>query len=368
MLPGSRAAKGFGCAVALSVSLVVSSALAQTDEERAGARAAATAGAQAFAEKRWTDALDLFTRAESLVHAPPHLLYMARANANLGKLVRARELYLKLQRETLAATAPQAFRDAVRDAGTELAAIEPRIPYVTVNVEGAGSEPVVVTQDGSQVSAALIGVPRPVDPGEHEYKATSGGLASEVSKVKVDEGKRVSVVLKLAAGGAAPPGPGTPPGGGDAPPPGGETKGPGEGGEGAGVKVGTDTPPSNDGLRYASYGAFGVGALGLVAGTIFVLQSSSKRSEADDLTAKTCPNGCSAEAGKPIADLDDQARSAQTLGIVGYAVGAVGIGAGITLFILSNKKSDAPATSLTPVRPRITPYIGYGSAGVFGTF
>jgi hypothetical protein len=33
------------------------------------------------------DALDLFSRAESIIHAPPHLLYIARAHDKLGKLV-----------------------------------------------------------------------------------------------------------------------------------------------------------------------------------------------------------------------------------------------------------------------------------------
>src|SRR5258706_10178573 len=79
---------------------------AQTDEERAGARAAATQGADAFSQNRYADALDLFARAESLVHSPSHLLYMARSLEKLGKLVRARETYLKITRERLEPTAP----------------------------------------------------------------------------------------------------------------------------------------------------------------------------------------------------------------------------------------------------------------------
>jgi len=58
-------------------------AFAQSDEQRAGARTLATEGAQAFNESRFKDAVDLFSKAESLVHAPPHLLFMARAHAKL---------------------------------------------------------------------------------------------------------------------------------------------------------------------------------------------------------------------------------------------------------------------------------------------
>jgi hypothetical protein len=54
---------------------------AQNDEDRAGARTMATEGAKAFAAQRWSEAIDLFTRAEALVHAPSHLLFLARARA-----------------------------------------------------------------------------------------------------------------------------------------------------------------------------------------------------------------------------------------------------------------------------------------------
>src|SRR4051794_4053633 len=74
-------------------------ARAQTDEERAAARAAATEGAKAYDEKRYGDAVELFLKAESLLHAPPHLLYLARSYEKLGKLVKAQETYSKLTHE-----------------------------------------------------------------------------------------------------------------------------------------------------------------------------------------------------------------------------------------------------------------------------
>ncbi|MGC4065119.1 MAG: hypothetical protein QM784_10830 [Polyangiaceae bacterium] len=62
-----------------------------------------------------------FNRAEKLVHAPTHLLYIARSNVKLGYLVRAQEAYQQLIREQLGASAPQAFRDAQGAAERELA-------------------------------------------------------------------------------------------------------------------------------------------------------------------------------------------------------------------------------------------------------
>jgi hypothetical protein len=104
---------------------------AQTDQERAGARAAATQGAEAFSQKRYADAVDLFTRAESLVHSPSHLLYMARSFEKLGKLVQAREAYLKITREPIGPTTPAAFKSAKDEAQSALSSLEPRVPYVT---------------------------------------------------------------------------------------------------------------------------------------------------------------------------------------------------------------------------------------------
>src|SRR5260221_11075432 len=81
--------------------LILSShpARAASEEDRAGARAAATQGEAAYNQKRWADALDLFSRAESLGHSPLHLLFKARALAELGQLVKARETYLEIPRE-----------------------------------------------------------------------------------------------------------------------------------------------------------------------------------------------------------------------------------------------------------------------------
>src|SRR5882672_8884201 len=95
-------------------------------------------------------------------------------------------------------------RAADADAEKELEAIEPRVPYVSVVVQGGGPKPVTVAMDGVQVPAALIGVPRPIDPGEHRFEAVSEGMDSAVSSIAVREGRSETVMLTLhpAAGGA----------------------------------------------------------------------------------------------------------------------------------------------------------------------
>jgi hypothetical protein len=347
------------CALTLYATCGVTSlstpALGQTDEERAGARAAATEGANAFSEGRYADAIDLFSRAESIIHAPPHLLYIARAQEKLGKLVKAREVYLKLTRETLAPGAPKQFRDAQEAAQKELAALEPRLPYVSVVVQGAGPLPVTVTMDGLKVPQALVGVPRPVDPGEHRFQAFAEGMETNLSSVTVREGARETVVLTLQQASATSPAPGTETVATTAPASASNTGEP--------PADSASTSSGTNGMRIGSYAALGVGVVGLAVGTIFTLQAAGKRSDWEELC--TGPGGaCPPEKKDEISGLRDDEKSASTIGMVGFIVGGVGIATGVTLFLLSGS-SDS---SKTAGAPRLRPWLGVGSAGLDGTF
>src|SRR5260221_11311671 len=173
-------------------------AFSQTDEQRAGARSLATEGASAFSDGRYKDAVDLFSKAESLVHAPPHLLFMARAHTKLGQFVKAREAYLKITKEQLAPNAPQAFRDAQGAAPRELAAIDPKIGAVTVKVEGAeAAKDLQVKVDGVAISSVLVGVSQPIDPGDHKIEAIATGFRPHPRLLKIGEGEKTSTSLKL---------------------------------------------------------------------------------------------------------------------------------------------------------------------------
>jgi len=316
-------------------------------------------GASAFQEKRWADAIDLFKRAESLVHAPPHLLFMARAQVEVGQLVAARENYMRIIRESISADAPKAFRDAQAAANSELPALEPRIPTLTVKIKGNDGKPVTVTIDGKNMPPALVGAPRPTDPGEHKLQAGAAGMASDIATIVLKEGARETVTLELVAGKAAAAAGETVP-----------TTGPAAGPAGSAVASGeasadqTSVTGGSNGLRIASYALLGVGVVGLGAGTFFGLQSMNKRSEADDL----CPNpsSCDVRQRDEVNGLDDDARSAQTLATIGFIAGGVGVAAGVTLFVLSGKKKEQAATSTH--KRELRPWLGPASVGVSGTF
>jgi hypothetical protein len=343
-------------------------AFAQTDEQRAGARSLATEGAQAFNEGRFKDAVDLFAKAESLMHAPPHLLFAARAHAKLGQYVKAREAYLKVIKEQLPPNAPQAFRDAQTAAEEERKQVEPHIGRLTIKVEGAeAAKDLVVAVDGQPIPLVLLGVPQPMDPGAHTVTATATGFKGAPVTASLTDAGVGAVSVKMEVDESAPP-PTAPPAaaaGGLA-----LTTAP------SGAPPSDSGPRGNNPMRIGSYVGFGVGAVGVVLGTVFVMKSSSKRKDANDATetlesiGSTSGGPCSVAGGtcradipqaEKVSDLDDRARTAKTLGIVGYVVGGVGVAAGVTLFILSNEKTESNSAF-------VAPYVGLGGVGVRGAF
>jgi hypothetical protein len=316
-------------------------AVGQTADERAAARALALEGSTAFKEQRWEDAIRYFMKAEDLVHAPPHLLFSAKAHIELKRLVEANDLLLKVKNETLPPNAPPAFQRAQEEAFELLQQLKPRMSYLAVDVKNAGTAPLEIRVDSVKLDAVFRGVPKAVNPGEHKVSALSDGLRADEQSVQVAEGERKRVELELRPDPsarltplAAPPQPAA------AEPAAAEPAAPAPA---SATAPGPDTGPSQEEkpgwLKIAPYAAFGVGAVGLGLGTVFALDSASKRSEADDeadALEERCGDRCPANdpAARKIDGLDADAGSAQTLAIVGFVVGGVGVAAGTTLLVL----------------------------------
>lgn len=337
--------------------------LAQSDEQRANARALADQGAQAFSEARWQDAIDFFDRAESLLDAPTHLLFSARAHAKLHHYVKARELYLRIIRTQLAENAPRAFKNAQTSANEELSDVVPHIGQLTIVLRGPEPKTAKVTLDGAPMQSVLIGVSRPIDPGTHQVQADAPGFSAQTKEVSVPDGGKASVTIELPRGETPPSEPATPVTTPSASEPTSAPLAP----YANDASASTDVKPSStsNGKKIASYAAFGVGAVGLGAGAFFLAGSASKRSQADK-KFQECggATGCTNEnpLSGQVDSLDQSARSAQTLAIVGFAVGATAVGTGVVLLLLGKH----PAKSQSGLS--VSPVFGLGSAGLRGSF
>jgi hypothetical protein len=344
----ARAVRSPGTALAACLTVFVAQgaalpeARAQTDADRAAARAAATEGLRAFQEGRFQDAVDFCSRAEALMHAPTHLLLVARAQAKLGHLVEAQEAYFRIKRDHLAADAPRAFVDAQSSAADEQAALGPRIPTLKVTLEGAPAKDVTLTIDGQAVPSALLGLARPINPGQHTVAARSPEAESDTASVMVPEGAAQAVTLTLhpvAVSGTAP----VPATSGPEPSPAAPERAAGGG----------------HGLRVAGWISVGVGVVGAAVGTVFILKNGSDLNSANALCgSSSCPQSKRAQ----IDSLDASASQASTIAWVSYGVGVAGLGAGVAMLVMSGGKSAPPpqAAGLAGARP----WVGPGSAGV----
>lgn len=347
--------------IALSLGSTHLVAFAQTDAERAGARAAAAEGLKAYNDKKYAESIDLFTRAESLVHAPPHLLYLARSYVGLGQLVKAQETYSKITHETIAPEKPKAFHDAKAAAEKEMSELEPRIPAVKVIVQGApAGKTLKVTIDGNDIPPALVGLSSPVDPGEHKFIATTEGMASDPVTLTIKEGGRETVTLALKASTTA-----------VVPV---DNKGTENPGISAPIDGSTTAPstgtgsqpeaPSSGKSNVPAYVLLGVGAVGLGLGTVFFLGGVSKSNQANDL-CNLPGGGCPSDKKDQIDSLDSSAKTGKMLGFIGWGVGGAAAITGIVLLVSGGKSSSSQTSGRAPT---ITPWVGLGSAGVSGAF
>jgi len=301
--------------------------------DRATARSLATEGYWALHDKRYAEAADRFGRADALVHAPTLTLDLARSLVGLGQFVEAQERYELIIREGVDAKAPPSWQRALSDAKTELAALRPRLAWVTITV--AGGTDAHVTIDGVAVPAAAIGVRRAINPGAHDFAVGAKGYVGSRQALSLSEGQEGSVTLELKLD-------------------------PTQQSAEPEVVAPQPTPvaaPAAAPNRTPAYVAFGVAGAGLVVGAVTGALWLGKRSTLENACAD--PNNCPPEQS-------DNVDSFHTLGYVsgaGFIVAATGIATGVTLWALENRSSASTTRGLV-----VRPYLGFGSVGAVGSF
>jgi hypothetical protein len=319
--------------LSISLALLAPSALAEPSAaDRATARTLAQEGQHALEGRNYAMAIDKFSRADALVHAPTLLLGLARAQVGATKLVEAQENYNRIIREGVPPNSPKSWSKAVDDANKEVGAISPRIPWVTISVLGPSNPEVVV--DSTPVPQASLGVKRAINPGTHKIKVSAEGYHPQEKVVALTEGQSLAVNIELEQAPQEAPAPAT--------------------------KVATtpaiDTSVSSGGewRKTVAYVALGVGGASLIVGGVAGGLAITKHSQLSD----ECPNDT---CGSTQSANVDTYRRLGTIADVGFIVGGVGIATGIILLVTQPKETSAAGTKLTP-------YIGLGGAGVNGVF
>lgn len=320
-----------GLAVVISLAVRTHPAGAVTDSDKQAIRVLANDGAADYAKGRFEPAREKFTRAFAIAKVPRLALLAARANEKLGRLVAAYELYrqaIALERNDLWLAKTQ--EQAQAEAKQELAALQPRIPRLTIRVEGASAAEVTVSVDGEAVPSALLGIERYVDPGTRSLVGTFGAQQLEQSVI-LAEGEKKQALLKFEPS-DAPAGPDVAAANQTHQSPSGSSA------SAASLQV-TDSPPVGRTQRTVGWVGVGVGAAGLVLGATAGAIVAGKYS---DLNENCKDRSCDPAYESRVNSYDRW----QTLSTVGFIVGGVGLATGITLLLTSPKRESKPSVSL----------------------
>jgi len=227
-------------------------------------------------------------------------------------------------------------------------ALEPRLSRVTIEVPEALAS-AEVRRDGEFVPASAWGTPIPTDPGPHTIEVTAAGhkpwkhdftLAAESDAQVV----RVPMLEPEQTRAATP------------------TQAPLQ-----------DSAPTESAdskqkrqLRIASYAALGVSVVGAGLGTWFAVSSKNAYDDANEF-CPSFPCRLTADQNDERNDLADEGKSFKTASIISFVAAGLGLGAGITLFVLSSDSSES-APGAPTAKVTWTPGGGLGSFALEGSF
>lgn len=311
--PTFRGIKRWLCLAALLGALAPRAAVAQLKDPAAAealfreGRALSDAGdiAGACAKFRESDRLD---------PAVGTTFNIADCEERLGHLARAWTLFDEVAQRLPAADKRRAV------AQKRAAALEPRLPKLSVRLAPGAPEGARVVRDGVELGSASQGSPLPVDPGEHVVVVSAPGRAERSFKLMISEREirtlEVAPGDRLASASAASEQP--PP----QPPP-------------------AAAPAPKSKSKVLGYVLGGVGVAGLATGAVagaLVLQKKGVVEDHCDADKRCDDQGI------------DATQSGKTLGVVttvGLVSGVVGLGAGAYLILRAGPSNDGSAASVT---------------------
>jgi hypothetical protein len=320
--------------IVLGVSLQAS---AQTVDEgtRAAARDLGYAGVEAYEAGDFAAASAKLDKAFRVLKAPSLGLWSARALLKLGQLLEASERLREVGLLKVRGGDVEVQKQAQADAARELEALVPRIPGITLKLEGGVSPDDQLTLDGVPLATELVGENRPVNPGRHRLEARRGDALAE-AEVSVAEGEKKTVVLRFKNAPSSP--------------------SPSSGSEVPASPVASTSPaadkPGSPG-RTLGFVALAAGGVGLGVGAVTGLMAKGKYGEIESNPR------CEGDACAPSEEgLVDSYSSLRTFSTVGFVAGGVLAATGVVL-VLTSKPSSKRQTGL-----RINP----GSVALFGRF
>lgn len=302
----------------------IAAAPASDASRREQARTLAGRGFAALQRRDYAAAEDFFRRADELVHAPTLVVDHARALVGLGRLVEGHEGFAQVLREGVPANAPWQWKKAIEEAAAELAAVEPRLSWLTINVKGAAHARVDI--DGKPVPEAVWGIRRATNPGSHIIIARAERYLPAQESVSLREGQSAAVQLNLEPDPNA-------------------------------VQAEAAPPPSPEVIVVAAHPApkthdrtlatilLAAGGVGLATGVVTGVVALRARSDLRSSCAGTVCLPNNDDEYSLYRQKRDRYRGFGTASGVGFAVGAAATLAGAALLVFSRKEDTAARES-----------------------
>lgn len=287
-------------------------------------------GRAAAIAKNWEVACKKFQESHDREPAPGTLLNLADCEENRGLLTNAFSHFESASRLF------KAGDERVNYAKQRMAALDRRIPRLTLRLSPSTPTGANVSRDGVQVDAALLGRPASVNPGEHVVVVRAPGRTDMKSTVRLAEGE--SRELELSAG--TPVESGVAAAAAPAAASGALASSSTAGTPAAHPALQSDTGAADSDSGHSTTRTLGLGllvgggaalALGVTGGIITLGKKSTVDSH--------CTPGCD-QTG---TDAQSSGKTWSTIGTIGVIAGVAGLGAG-TYFVLSSKPNSSQTT------------------------
>jgi hypothetical protein len=295
--------------------------------ETAAARSLAVDGLKLAQSGNCAEAVPKLERAEKLYHAPVVASRLGECYVSLGRLVEGTEILRKVLREPQPAEPTPALTKALERAQKALDAAKPRIAGLTVKV--AAVSDLTVKVDGNAVASALLDTEIPSDPGDHTVEASAPGFLKSSTRISVSEGERKTVTLTLtrdpygSTAAAASPAASSP----STTSPSSRAAPPAETPASSAAQV-SARPPN----RTAAYLALGLGAAGIGVGSVLGVMTVKQH---DDLQSSCPSDTCPKDQQQDL----DAAKRLGNFSTVAFGVGAAGLVLGTVLYFTAGPSS-----------------------------
>ncbi|MBK7582963.1 MAG: PEGA domain-containing protein [Myxococcales bacterium] len=334
------------CTATLLLSLSSIALAQESASDKAAADALFDDAKKLMAAEKWDEACPKLAESLKLSQRLGTLLNLANCHAEQGKTASAWAEF----NEAAAIAKRDKSKQREKFARTHVQQLEKRLARVSFKLPN-GLEGATLEIDGTAVGTSALGTALPIDPGTHEVKVSAPGKKTWTKQLHIEGEARTTTVEvpALEAEEAAP--------------------------AAAAEKAPTsERAPTEKPAQKASPGggstlgwvALGVGVVGVGVGSYFGLKTFSKKNESKDQCGEAIgqsdPNRCTPQG----VDLRDDAKSAATFSTIGFAVGAVGVGAGVVLLLSSGGSAPEKSARRTQFVPMVGPR--GGGLGVSGAF